>query len=119
MRCLRAAEEGSESFLEMDAARRVLRGPLLERCVRQHDVRVEGRRFRIDAFHAESATALEFDGEAFHTAPTQVANDRDRDGLLGTIGIQTVRFGYAAVRDHPDVCRARAEATIRSRLKGT
>ncbi len=119
MKCLKAAAEGSESFLEMEAGNRVLRGPVLRDCVRQHDVRVDGRLFRIDAFHAASATALEFDGEGFHSDQSQVRADRERDGILASIGIQTVRFGYRAVMDDASGCRARAEAVVRARLWGS
>ncbi|WP_152659532.1 hypothetical protein [Demequina salsinemoris] len=114
MRLLRAASEGAESYLEMKADR-VLRGPVLSQCLRQHWVRVGDRRFKLDAFHEASATALEFDGEGYHSGIAQVAADRERDSILASVGILTLRFGYARVLDDAEGCRALAEATIRSR----
>lgn len=115
VRCLAAAQQGAESYLEMHAAR-VLAGPLLGACVRQHRVRVEGEAFRLDAFHVRSATAFEFDGEEFHSRPAEVREDRRRDALLASIGIQTVRFAYRDVMGDLGRCRAVAESTVRRRM---
>lgn len=115
--CLDAASCGAESYLEMRAAR-ILRGPLLGACVRQHVVNVDGQRFRVDAFHAASASALEFDGEGFHGSADRRRRDRERDALLASVGIMTLRFGFAEVRDDPKRCRRLAEKAIATRLAG-
>ncbi|WP_084074677.1 DUF559 domain-containing protein [Demequina sp. NBRC 110052] len=114
----RAARDGVESFLELRGGS-ILRGPVLSQCVRQHRLCVGERTFRVDAFHVPSAVAIEFDGEAFHGSSEQRRRDRERDVILASAGVQTLRFGYAEVRDDARHCRELAEATVRARMGST
>lgn len=112
LRVVAAFEAGAESHLEMRAQESVLTGPRLARLVRQHRVQVEDENFRIDAYDEETRTALEFDGDRFHTTPMQVQLDRRRDLLLASIGIQTLRLGYQDVANGPGWCRRLVERTL-------
>ncbi len=44
--------------------------------------------------------------------------DRERDALLASAGIMTLRFGFAEVSDDPRRCRRLAEKAIAARLAG-
>ncbi len=113
------AEEGVESFLEERAAETVLKGRAFDALVRQHVVRTELGRFRLDAFHPPTLTAIEFDGDAAHgSMPSRVADLR-RDVELARIGILTLRFSYRDVIDRPQWCREGIAAVIGSRSMGS
>lgn len=109
------AESGAESYLEERGGRTILTGAELGALVRQHRVQVDGHRFRIDAFHAPSLTAVEFDGERGHSNPEERRKDAVRDALLASVGILTVRFTYADVIGRPRWCREMVRRTIRAR----
>ncbi len=112
----RAAMEsaGVESFLEERGARDVLVGPEFAGLVRQHRLTVGRMSSRVDAFHGPTLTAFEFDGERFHE-PRRLA-DRRRDAVLASVGVLTVRFGFADVMNRPDWCREAARGAIAARV---
>jgi len=109
------AAAGIESFVEEVGARDVLAGPEFAGLVRQHRLHVRGASFRVDAFHAPSLTAFEFDGARFHDA--RRLEDARRDAVLASVGVVTVRFGYADVMNRPDWCRDVALRTVQARVR--
>jgi very-short-patch-repair endonuclease len=96
---------GAESYLEERAMGDVCTGPEFADIVFQHRVRVRGRSFRIDAFHPPTLTAIEFDGKERHEKPEHRLADIERDALLSSIGLVTVRFPYKDVTERPSWCR--------------
>ncbi len=108
-------ESGRESFLEHKASTAVFVGAAFEGLVRQHRVVVEGRVFRLDAYDPETMTAFETDGEQAHSQPESRARDRERDVLLASVGIETVRFTYRDVMDRPEWCRRIARQVLARR----
>ncbi len=119
MRTIEFADAGVESFLEERAAVTVLQGRAFDGLVRQHLVRTDAGRFRLDAFDPTTLTAIEFDGDGTHaSAPARLADLR-RDVALARIGILTLRFSYRDITDRPDWCRESVTAVIGSRASGT
>ncbi|WP_062381271.1 DUF559 domain-containing protein [Demequina pelophila] len=112
---LQAAAAGSESYLEEAGLRRVFNTREFSRFIRQHSVVVQGLRFRLDMFDAETLTAVELDGAAYHSSPEQRLRDNQRDALLATVGIQTIRLPYHDVVERPDWCRALVRGVLVSR----
>lgn len=110
--------DGARSILEHTALRDVLVGESFDSLRWQWPVRVGDRRFHIDAFHAESAVAFEFDGMRFHATPERWMSDRERDTLLASLGIQTVRFTRRDLIQRPEWCRVMAQAVIDGRMSG-
>lgn len=115
LRMLGMALAGVESYLEDRAVNRVFTGAAFASLILQHRVRVAGQSFRIDAFHAESQTAFEVDGDGSHTSPAAQRRDRRRDALLAAQGILTVRFSFVDVMNRPEWCRAVALDVLRAR----
>lgn len=105
---LAAFDVGIHSILEYEGATTVLTGPEFAHLRRQHTLTVMGRRMHIDAYDDELRIAYEFDGVTFHANPQRWQSDRERDTLLASIGVQTVRFTTSDVRNRPDWCRERA-----------
>lgn len=116
-RVLSAIDFGAESFLEERAWATVLTGRRLASLIPQHRVSVAGNTFRLDAFDARTATALEFDGARWHGGERRV-DDVRRDALLAAIGMQTIRFAYADVMGRPKWCRELALEVLASREPG-
>lgn len=115
LRMLALALDGVESYLEDRAVTRVFTGNAFESLILQHRVRVGDRTFHIDAFHAESRTAFELDGDGTHADPAAQRRDRRRDALLASQGILTVRFSFVDVMNRPDWCRAMAVEVMGAR----
>lgn len=109
------ASAGIESFMEERGARDVLVGAEFAGLVRQHRLTVGSMSFRADAFHGPSLTAFEFDGARFHD-PQRLADGR-RDALLASVGVLTVRFGYADVMNRPEWCRELAKRAVAARVR--
>lgn len=109
---LLAYEHGVRSVLELRGLRDVLYGPEFAQLRWQEPIAVDARRFVVDAFHWPSNVAFEFDGARFHLAPERWRLDRERDTLLASIGIQTVRFTYRDVIDRPQWCRRVASEIV-------
>ena len=60
--------------------------------VPQFEVRVAGRRYRLDFALPEAMVAIEYDGEQFHSTPQQKASDRERQRRLEDAGWHVLRF---------------------------
>lgn len=110
---------GRESFLEHKASTSVFVGAAFEGLIRQHRVVVEGRAFRLDNYDPETMTAFETDGEQAHSLPESRARDRERDVLLASVGIETVRFTYRDVMERPQWCRRIARQVLARRRYGS
>ena len=119
MRRCALAQDGVESYLEERGAEDILVGPGFETIVRQHRLRVRGELFRLDAYDAQTRTAVEFDGAGFHERPDQRVRDIRRDAALATIGILTLRFGYGDVVGRPGWCRDMVLETLEARRLST
>ena len=117
-RVVRAFERGAESVLEMRALDEVFAGPEWSELVRQHDVTTRAGRFRLDAYHAATKTAFEFDGAAYHVDPTRWQRDRNRDAELAAVGIQVVRFTSHDLTAAPEWCRDIVRRVLRARRRG-
>lgn len=115
MRRLAHAVDGVESFLEERGADDVLTGARLSKLIRQHRITVRGASFRIDAYDPATRTAFEFDSEEHHAGIDQRRRDIQRDALLASVGIETVRFDYVDVMSRPQWCRDIALAALVSR----
>lgn len=112
------ARLGCESVLEADAARGAFRGVSFATWVRQHRLLLDGVPVRLDMYHPASRTAIEIDGEAFHSSPDAVASDNRRSALLATHGIQVVRFSSRDVLRNAAWCRETARRVVTRRLDG-
>lgn len=104
-RLVRLASAGVHSPLEERAAWRVFTGARLGELLRQHQVVVEAERFYLDTYDATTRTAFEVDGDKHHSSPADRVRDVRRDAVLATVGILTVRFASADVRERPEWCR--------------
>ncbi len=80
--------------------------------VPQLPVRVSGRDFRLDFAWIQQRVFVEIDGAAFHSSPTQIANDGTRQNLLVQAGWIPLRFTYPDLTNHP----ARCARTVRDAL---
>lgn len=103
-----AFDVGMHSILEYEGATTVLTGAEFAHLRRQHSMTVQGRHMHIDAYDDELRIAFEFDGVTFHANPARWQSDRERDTLLASVGVQTVRFTTSDVRNRPKWCRDRA-----------
>ena len=106
---------GVRSILEYRGLTDVFTGPEFAGLLRQHAVTVEGRYMLLDAFDPVHMVAFELDGADFHLPRDRWESDRERDTLLASVGILTVRFTSRDVRDRPDWCRAMAHLAMRQR----
>jgi very-short-patch-repair endonuclease len=96
----------SESVFEVKVAR-LLRTTTLPEPVRQYDVTIFGRRYRLDLAWPERRVALECDGRAFH----EFQRDRTRWRHLGASGWRVLPVTWDDVaRNWPAVCAELASA---------
>ena len=103
------AESGLEIlFLEVCEANGI------EPPVAQLPVRVFGRNFRLDFAWVKQRVFVEVDGAAFHSSPTQIANDGSRQNLLVQAGWAPLRFTYADLTERPAFCARSLQAVLRS-----
>lgn len=86
---LALAESGPELALFRAIARSGLPTP-----IPQHSARAAGRRYRLDFAYPDVRIALEFDGEAHHSTPAQLAADARRQRHLETGGWIIVRIRW-------------------------
>lgn len=114
-RLVAAIAMGDESHLERAGSDTVFISSELKVLLRQHNLRIDGQRYRLDYFDPATRTAFELDGAAFHGNLEQRTKDIARDAILAGAGILTVRFGYGDVMDRPDWCRKVAHAVLQSR----
>ncbi len=109
---------GIHSPLERRALRDVLGGTEFAHLQWQYRLRVDGRTYRIDAFDEEANLAIEFDGLTFHATPERWESDRERDTLLATVGIHTVRFTCRDGATRPEWCVRQLKAIRAQRRLG-
>lgn len=116
---LRGRVPATESDLETEMVQLLRRAGLPEP-VRQHEVTVAGRRFRIDLAYPELRIALEVDGDEPHFGPRRTDADGTRDGLLQLDGWLTQHFTRRHIRheERASVNRVRDAIAARS-LGGT
>ncbi|WP_144016130.1 DUF559 domain-containing protein [Demequina sp. NBRC 110052] len=107
---------GAHSYLESVALHHVFFGGMFERLLRQHTVVVEGRKCVLDMYDPATRTCIEVDGAAHHSSPAARQSDVERDVMLATIGVQTLRFTYRDIVDRPSWCRAMASLVLRLRV---
>lgn len=107
--------DGNESYLEYYSAEHVFVGREFDRFVRQHTIRVESRRYRVDMYDALTRTAVEIDGASYHGEAGAWQKDLRRDVDLASLGIQTVRFSYRDLHHRPEWCRQRLREILASR----
>lgn len=112
-----SAARGAHSFLEERGLVAVFTTAEFANVVRQHEVVVEGSQYFLDMFDAASRTAIELDGASFHSGVDARLRDIRRDAHLATIGILTLRFGYADLIERPDWCRRIASETFEARAR--
>lgn len=113
---LTLVETGVESYLEYVAATEVFVGPDFKQFTRQVDYRVNGTRYRIDMLHEAANVAVEVDGAKFHSSDWARRRDIERDAVLASVGILTLRFTFEDITQRPQWCRNRVLDTVRSRL---
>lgn len=112
---LSAHMTGIDSPLEFRGRREVLTGPEFAGLRWQFEITVEQRRFRVDAFDPETMLAIEFDGRRFHEGEARWDSDRQRDAILASVGILTLRLTNDMIKDGPDRCRSLVLRTMRAR----
>ncbi|TFV55848.1 hypothetical protein E4P41_16625 [Geodermatophilus sp. DF01-2] len=114
---LRLLADGCRSELEIWGCLEVLRGPGMPPFVQQRRVTVAGRTFFLDAAYEDVLLAVEMDGATWHGSRVQRKRDISRDALLGTIGWQTLRSGYAGMTGSSAACRSEILAVRCTRLR--
>lgn len=114
-RRLVAVERGAESYLEERALLRIFNTDEFARLICQHDVVIEGALFRLDLYDDATRTAIELDGGEHHGRAAGRQRDVNRDAVLATIGVQTLRFTYRDVVERPEWCREVVRATLLAR----
>jgi len=117
VRRIDAAERGVESYLEEKGLRSVFNTKEFLRLKRQHRVRAAGESYRLDLYDAETMTAIELDGEAYHSDRVQRQCDLRRDANLASVGIQTVRLSYRDITERPEWCRALVRGVLEARKR--
>lgn len=98
-------EDGCESELEFLGRTGPFAGTEFDRIDWQHWVVVRGRRLRVDGYDPKTRTAIELDGDTFHSTREQRRDDALRTRLLAEAGIRVIRFHYDDIVRHPDQCR--------------
>lgn len=86
------------------------RRPSLDGLITQHEVRANGKTYRLDFALPEKQIAFEMDGYTYHSSREAWAKDRRRDLDLATIGWRIHRFDGDLVRD-------RAETAVETAAK--
>jgi very-short-patch-repair endonuclease len=107
--------DGAQSLLERRYLTGVERAHGLPTARRQVKI-VSGSKTRyVDNLYDEARLAVELDGRAYHPAEQRWADNR-RDSALATLGIMTVRYGWADVTERP--CTVAAEIAALLSLRG-
>jgi very-short-patch-repair endonuclease len=107
----------AESDLETEMLQ-LLRRASLPEPVRQRDVTVASRRFRIDLAYPGLKIALEVDGDEPHFGTRATDNDGTRDGLLQLGGWLTQHFTKRHIRHESSASAQRVRDAIRTRSFG-
>jgi very-short-patch-repair endonuclease len=114
---LRGRVPAMESDLETEMVQLIRRAGLPEP-VRQHDVTVAGRRFRIDLAYPELKIAIEIDGDEPHFGATKTDADSTRDGLLQLDDWLTQHFTRRHIRHEERASAQRVRSAIETRSLG-
>lgn len=69
---------------------------------------------RVDLGYPEQCVAIEADGRAFHTSPTDFERDRSRQNALVLAGWTVLRFTWRDVLERPDAIARDVAAALRS-----
>lgn len=108
----RAACESALEVLPADAiARSAVPAPR-----RQHQVRVEGKRFRLDTAWPEARVFVEVDGLADHAERRRFDSDRRRQNLLVAAGWLPLRYTWSDLTQRAFEVIAEIAAVLRARL---
>lgn len=83
--------------------------------VMQHEVRVAGRRYRLDAAYPEHLIAIEGDGFEFHSGREQFERDRARQNDLVLAGWVVLRFSWRQIVREPEWVTGQIAAALRRR----
>lgn len=108
-------DEGIHSPLEWRYVHRVERPHGLPGAKRQAISRAGGRTRYLDNHHQEYAVAVELDGRIAHPVEARWLDAR-RDNTSASMGIVTLRYGWADVTEDP--CRVAAEVADILRSRG-
>jgi very-short-patch-repair endonuclease len=114
---LRGRVAPSESDLEAEMVQLLRRAGLPEP-VRQHEVVVAGRRFRVDLAYPALKIALEIDGDEPHFGARKSDSDDTRDGFLQLGGYLTQHFTKRHIRNEPSESVERVREAFRQRSVG-
>ncbi|RPI08588.1 MAG: hypothetical protein EHM63_06045 [Actinobacteria bacterium] len=114
---LRGRLPAAESDLETEMVQ-LLRRVGLPEPVRQHEVVVASRRFRIDLAYPDLKIALEIDGDEPHFGARRTDADDTRDGLLQLGGWLTQHFTKRHIRNEAAASTARIWEAVRQRTLG-
>ena len=106
---------GIDSFLELQAAREVLVGPDFAGVSRHVRIGPLRRRFEADFYHAGARLDIETDGKRYHNDDAKRRRDLERDAILASVGIQTIRLTYEDVMGRPRWCQRMIADAIRAR----
>jgi very-short-patch-repair endonuclease len=100
----------SDSRLEVKVAR-LLRGSVAP-FVQQYEVRVFGRRFRLDFAWPEQRVTLECDGRGSHLNRRSFQRDRAKWTALGASGWRVLVVTWEDATERPQTVTARVEAAL-------
>jgi very-short-patch-repair endonuclease len=106
--------EGAQSALELRYVRRVERPHGLPRARRQAPSKVAGRSRYLDNHYREFGVAVELDGRVAHPAEARW-RDIHRDNASATMGLITLRYGWADVTTYPCLVAAQIGEVLRQR----
>lgn len=108
---------GVESYLEERGHRDVFNTAEFAHLIWQHEVVIEGYRYRLDLYDPTTRTAIELDGGEHHGSTPDRQRDVNRDARLATIGILTLRFTYWDIVERPEWCREVVRDTLAARRR--
>jgi very-short-patch-repair endonuclease len=109
---------GCQSELELWGFQSVFDEPGLRGARRQLEIRVGGRRFRLDMAYETERVAVELDGRAYHASPAQWERDIARDLALATVGWQTIRLSHRRLTTDVAGCRRDVLRVLATRRRG-
>jgi very-short-patch-repair endonuclease len=114
---LRGRVPATESDLETEMLQLLRRAGLPEP-VRQHEVVVASRRFRIDLAYPDLKIAIEIDGDEPHFGASKTDADNTRDGLLQLDDWLTQHFTRRHIRHEEHASAQRVRLAIKARSLG-
>ncbi|HUQ39718.1 MAG TPA: DUF559 domain-containing protein [Acidimicrobiales bacterium] len=100
-----AGSAAGESELEVRFLR-LLRDAGLPRPIVQHQVRIGGRTYRLDAAYPDRLIAFELDGISWHSGRARFSADRARSNALVTAGWRVLHFTWDQAHGTPEAVTA-------------